>query len=177
MSLEIRNTEKVEACLLKASQKFERAFVYQDIRYDIRGKVAGQLIREKSRIGNAKFRFRFNKSLLEKYGEEFIDQVAPHECAHLVAYAVYGNNIRPHGKEWQWIMREVFELEPEVTHRFEVESARRLNAYHYACACPELTHKLTSIRHNKVQSGKARYLCRQCREVLVEQVDYIEGVS
>jgi SprT protein len=113
---------------------------------------------------------RFNPTLLQRYGARFIAEVVPHECAHLVAFEVYGPGIRPHGQEWQTIMREVFGRVPRVRHSFEVERPPR-RQYAYRCACPERIHSLSVIRHKRVQSGGSRYLCQSCRAELISVPD------
>lgn len=167
MSLENLNTAKVIACLATASDMFQQPFPYQGIRYDLRGRAAGQLVMNRRAFRSVKPEFRFNKDLLEKYGREFIDQVVPHECAHLVAFSVYGTKIKPHGQEWKSVMMDVYGLDPVVTHQFEVRPARNVQQFIYACACDEKEHPLSSIRHNKIVKGKARYVCKTCQQVLV----------
>lgn len=167
VSLEQLNTRKVDACLALAERAFNQSFPYQNIRYDLRGKAAGQLVMSRRAFRRTKPEFRFNKAMLERYGQEFIDQVVPHECAHLVAFSVYGTQIKPHGREWKSVMREVYGLEPAVTHQFEVQSARDIKRYSYACACEGKEHALSSIRHNKVVKGTANYLCKSCQQLLV----------
>jgi SprT protein len=160
--------KKVSACLDKAEQKFGQNFGYQAIEINIRGRAAGQIrygyapSGSKSRTVQNLPILRFNPYLLTKYKETFIDQVVPHECAHLIAYAVYGMKIKPHGTEWKALMVSLFNQEPSVTHCFEVpQKVRRL--FNYRCGCIDLKHQLTAIRHNKIIKQKAVYQCKKCR--------------
>jgi len=75
-----------------------------------------------------------------------------------------GPNIRPHGHEWQPIMRQRG-AEPTRCHDYDVSGldARRLKYFDYHCSC--MRHQLSSIRHNKVAKGQ-RYLCKRCGEPL-----------
>jgi len=159
--------DKVDECLNLASQFFNCSFYYVDIRYDLKGRTAGQLISKRA-LNGYKYSFRFNVGLLSRYQSEFIDQVTPHECAHLVAYQVYGRAIKPHGREWRYVMNEVFGVAPKVTHTFEVQPARTLRQFEYYCACSGRKHHLSTIRHNKILRSRARYLCRVCRTALKE---------
>lgn len=160
---------KVKQCLALAEERYRRKFEYQSIQINIRGRAAGQIRYQNSILSPKLPLLRFNPYLLEKYGEVFIDQVAPHECAHLVVHAIYGFNnklgkkIRPHGREWKAVMLELYKLEPVVTHKFEVQQSKK-DQYIYLCQCSEVEHCLSIIRHNKVMRGQARYLCKRCRE-------------
>lgn len=108
---------------------------------------------------------RFNPDLLQRYGQIFIEEVVPHECAHLVAYAQFGLNIRPHGAEWKMVMADLYGRSPQVKHNFDVARPIRPQV-EYTCACPDRTHFLSTIRHNKIQRGAMRYLCRVCKSDL-----------
>lgn len=164
-TLQRQCVEKVDQSLAVATQYFHKEFSCEQVSFDLKGRAAGQLVRSKSRcFGGRTERLRFNSYLLEAYGDEFIDQVVPHECAHLVAYRVYGSQIKPHGAQWRYVMSEVFGLEPSVTHSFEVQVARRLKRFDYRCECHGKLHQLSSIRHNKVIRGKANYICKECRQ-------------
>lgn len=161
--------DKVKHCLALAEKCYLRKFEYQSIDINIRGRAAGQICYPQSNYSPNLPLLRFNPYLLEKYGEEFIDQVVPHECAHLVVYAIYGlkdkhgRKIKPHGSEWKDVMRDLYKLEPLVTHQFEVQRPKK-DQYIYLCQCSALEHHLSVIRHNKVMRGQARYLCKHCKE-------------
>lgn len=131
-----------------------------EIRFDLRGKTAGQV-----RMGpNGRTLIRYNLALLEREGVAFLERTVPHEVAHVLAYRRYGPRIRPHGQEWQRIMRQLG-AEPTRCHDYDVSGlpTRRLRYFAYHCACME--HRLSSIRHNKVAKGQ-RYLCKRCGEAL-----------
>lgn len=131
-----------------------------EIRFDLRGKTAGQ-VRIRAR---GEYLIRYNLELLERGGADFIQRTVPHEVAHVLAYHRYGKRIRPHGPEWQRIMRQLG-AEPTRCHDYDVSglSARKLTYFRYHCGCME--HQLSSIRHNKVAKGQ-HYLCKRCGEPL-----------
>ena len=164
---------KVKICLEKAEQQYRQPFGYQNIEINLRGRAAGQirygyLSRVGGSISNAARDLpilRFNPYLLTKYKETFIDQVVPHECAHLVAYALFGMKIKPHGAEWKALMANLYQQAPDVTHRFEILSKTR-RMFDYSCGCIDINHQLTVIRHNKIIKQKAVYLCKKCRSPL-----------
>jgi len=158
---------KVKHCLSLAEQQYQRKFNYQAINIDIRGRAAGQIRYELSRKLISLPVLRFNPYLLTQYKDVFIEQVVPHECAHLVAYQLYGMKIKPHGVEWKTQMTALYGLVPSVTHTFEVpQKARR--TFDYLCACKNTTHHLTAIRHNKIRRETARYICKSCGTALAE---------
>ena len=130
------------------------------IRFDLRGKSAGQL-RIDHRGGCT---IRYNLALLDRHGEAFLRDTVPHETAHYVAYRLHGRGIRPHGPEWQQIM-QLFGADPSRCHDYDVSglSTRRLRTFLYHCDCG--SHHLSSIRHNRIARGE-RYRCRRCGEGL-----------
>lgn len=131
-----------------------------EIRFDLRGKTAGQ-VRIRAR---GHYLIRYNLELLKRGGADFLKRTVPHEVAHVLAYHQHGPNIRPHGREWQRIMRQLG-AEPTRCHDYDVTGlgTRQLRYFAYHCGC--MDHRLSSIRHNKVAKGQ-RYLCRRCGEPL-----------
>ena len=157
--------KKALACLDLAQAYFGKSFRYEKIELNLRGRAAGQI-----RYYRASQRppvLRFNKQLLMRYGDRFVEEVVPHEVAHLIAYSHYGSKIKPHGKEWKFVMCQVLGMAAaRVTHDFDVAPARRLQYFDYRCQCLHKRHRLSVIRHGKVKRGVASYLCRACKEPL-----------
>jgi SprT protein len=126
------------------------------IRFDLRGRSAGQ-----ARLATrGPALIRYNPALLRANPEDFLDSTVPHEVAHLVAFARHGARIRPHGAEWEAIMRH-FGVEPKRCHAYDVTGlkTRSLRELDYHCTCRG--HSLTTIRHHRVLAGQT-YICRQC---------------
>ncbi|PMR70062.1 SprT family zinc-dependent metalloprotease [Halomonas heilongjiangensis] len=124
---------------------------------DLRGKSAGQ-----AHFGRGGL--RFNPVLLAENREAFLVEVVPHEMAHwLVQHLDDGHLARPHGREWQTVMRRLFGLEPRTTHRFDTHRASPA-PHRYRCACRE--HGFTARRHALARRGH-RYRCRHCAQTLV----------
>jgi SprT protein len=166
--------QKVKNCLYMAEQQFQQSFNYHSIEINIRGRAAGQirysytstaLPKSYNSFQNAPI-LRFNPYLLVKYRDTFIDQVVPHECAHLVAYALFGMKIKPHGAQWKALMIDLYKLPADVTHRYEMPKKTR-PSFDYSCGCIDLVHKLSVIRHNKIKKHKAVYSCKKCRTSLI----------
>jgi SprT protein len=148
--------ERVAELLARAESHFGIGIARPEIRFDLRGKAAGQF---RSRDGHH-CELRFNRELMLRHGERFLDRTVPHEAAHLVAFLLNGPRVRPHGKEWQAIMH-LFGTAPERCHEYDVAGlqTRRLRRYLYRCACR--AHQLSSIRHNRILRGQT-YFCRAC---------------
>lgn len=131
---------------------------YPTLSFKQRGKTAGSAYLERWEI-------RLNPILLAENSDAFINEVIPHEYAHLLTFALYGR-VQPHGKEWQMMMTQIMKLPAERTHRFNTKNSqvRQYERFTYYCLCQ--SHELTAIRHNRVQARKARYFCKHCGESL-----------
>lgn len=149
---------RVEACFQLAEAFFERDFRRPEISLQLRGQKAGV-----AHLGENLL--RFNAQLYRENREEFLRQTVAHEVAHMVAHQVFGSRIRPHGEEWQLIMRGVYQLPPHRCHNYAV-ARRRTTRYLYRCQCPDQQFPFTAQRHALVGKGR-RYLCRRCRAQLV----------
>jgi len=152
--------ERTRALLAAAAEHFRVHIPQPLIRFDLRGRAAGQV-----RIHAARaWEVRYNPSLLAGNPSDFLAQTLPHEVAHLVAYRLYGHRIRPHGPQWQAVMAYLG-APPERCHRYDTGGlpARTLRRYDYRCGCR--VHRLTSIRHNRIAAGRV-YLCRHCGQPL-----------
>ena len=100
--------------LAKANLKLERRYAEPTLVYQQRGTSAGTAWLEKNEI-------RLNPVLLLENQQEFIDEVVPHELAHLLVWQHFGR-VAPHGKEWKWMMENVLGVPARRTHRFELDS-------------------------------------------------------
>ena len=158
--LEHQAAEHTLRLLRAAADHFRVRIAVPSIRFDLRGKAAGQV----RIVPGPTCLVRYNAALLIRHPSAFLAQTVPHEVAHVVVFHVHGPRRRPHGGEWQTVMR-LFGAVPERCHSFEVDGlqARRLRHYDYHCGCR--AHRLSSIRHNRVQGGQI-YLCRCCGQPL-----------
>lgn len=110
---------------------------------------------------------RLNAVLLTENGQQFIDEVVPHELAHLLVYRQFGR-VSPHGKEWQWMMEQVLGVSANRTHSFNVLSVQgKMFAYH--CDCQ--VHQLSLRRHNKIMRKESEYRCKYCGKQLKQATD------
>ncbi|TKB53034.1 SprT family zinc-dependent metalloprotease [Ferrimonas aestuarii] len=151
---------KVEACYQLAESQLQRAFPRPEISFALRGQSAGAAHLQQNKL-------RFNPVLLEQNLEAFINEVVPHEVAHLLTWQLYGR-VRPHGREWQGIMWQIFQVEPKTKHQFDVSSVQQ-RQFAYRCGCQ--SHNLSIRRHNKVRRGQVQYQCRRCGDTLMAVAD------
>ncbi|WP_123568328.1 SprT family zinc-dependent metalloprotease [Morganella morganii] len=143
--------------LARACRVLKTDYPEPELNYRQRGTTAGSACLQTWEI-------RLNPVLLTENGPGFIQDVVPHELAHLLVYRRFGR-VAPHGREWQWMMTEVLGVPAVRTHRFDVTSVRA-RTFIYRCQC-KTAHELTVRRHNKVLRGESQYLCRHCKSTLV----------
>lgn len=147
----------VIACLRQhlsvANQFFDTIFGEPQIVYRKKGSIAGSALLDKWQI-------QLNLDMLLENTHQFIEEVIPHELAHLIAYKQFGGRIAPHGKEWQMVMEQVFHSDARRTHSFNLPEPSKQNRYRYHCQCQE--HLLTKIRHQKIQRQQTQYYCKKC---------------
>lgn len=142
--------------LALANQVLGRDYPEPKLNWQQRGTSAGTAWLENYEI-------RLNPVLLMENQQAFIDEVVPHELAHLLVWKRFGR-VAPHGKEWKWMMEHVLGVPAQRTHKFELDSVRK-NTYPYHCGCQQ--HQLTIRRHNRVLRGEAIYRCVRCGNPLV----------
>lgn len=142
----------------QANQKLATDYPLPKVVYQQRGTAAGTAWLEKYEI-------RLNPVLLTENLHAFIDEVVPHELAHLLVWKRFGR-VAPHGREWKWMMESVFGIPARRTHQFELGSVRS-KTFPYRCKCQQ--HQLTIRRHNRVLRKEAVYRCIRCGEALVAE--------
>lgn len=122
-----------------------------------RGKAAGSAHLQHWEI-------RLNPLLLMDNCQAFLEEVIPHELCHLLVFKRHGRTA-PHGREWKLMMQQLFALPGKTTHQMDISKVVG-EQFIYHCGCRE--HPLSLRRHNNVQRGKSRYLCRHCGQELIK---------
>lgn len=148
---------RVESCYLMAEAFFQRSFSRPEISLKLRGQKAGVAHLQENKL-------RLNPQLFRDNAEDFLRQTVAHEVAHLIAHAMFGPRIQPHGAEWQQIMLGVYQLPPLRCHNYTVQR-RPTTRYLYRCHCPDGEFPFSSRRHAMVKRGQ-RYQCRRCQTQL-----------
>ncbi len=151
--------QAIQHAVHKAEQHFQQTFSKPNLSFKLRGRAAGKAYLLDNQI-------RLNPVLFVQNEQAFIDDVVPHEVAHLLVFQRYGK-VRPHGAEWQFMMEQVLGVPASTRHQFDV-SAVSGKTFEYRCGCD--VHQLTVRRHNKVLRKQASYRCRQCGQVLVSSI-------
>lgn len=151
----INITQCVEICIDAAEQHFSTTFTRPSINFNVRGKAAGKAYLLLNQI-------RLNPILFSENRQAFFQQVIPHETAHIIVFQKFGK-VRPHGKEWQYVMQEVLQRPALTTHAFDISSVSG-KQFLYQCQCRK--HLLSIRRHNKICKGKAVYHCVSCKQPL-----------
>lgn len=157
MSVEIHQLiiKRVAQCLLIAENSLQRQFPVPTILFNQRGKIAGAARLQINQL-------RFNPILLSDNLDAFLHEVVPHEVCHLLVYQMFGK-VRPHGKEWQTLMYNLFQLEGKTYHKMDISKVQGAT-FTYRCICGPVD--LSLRRHNKVIKEKVHYHCRRCGERL-----------
>ncbi|ETI57899.1 SprT family zinc-dependent metalloprotease [Marinomonas profundimaris] len=146
--------EKATECFNQANTFFGNTFLPATCNLKQRGRAAGTAHLHKNEL-------RFNVFMYQQNPKEFLETVVPHEVAHIIVYQIYGDNVRPHGKEWQAVMLKVYGIEPSRTHSFDVPPLKETFEYH--CSCQK--HQFSKQRHTRAQRG-TEYVCKGCRSTL-----------
>ena len=151
-----------QQCIARASALYDREFASVDVDFDLSGKCAGMYqVQRKGR------RIRYNPWLFAKYYQDSMTDTVTHEVAHYIVDCLYGlRRVKPHGKEWRKVMLDLG-VEPHATGSYSLEGipVQQYQRFTYYCACR--THELTIVRHRKIMSGRAKYLCQYCRGPLL----------
>lgn len=139
----------------KSNQLLKQNYILPKLTYQQKGTTAGTAWLQNWEI-------RLNPIFLLENQQAFIDEVIPHELAHLLVWKKFGR-VAPHGKEWRWMMESVLEISPCRTHQFDITSIPS-QQFSYHCDCQQ--HHLSLRRHNRVLRGTSKYCCTQCGTLL-----------
>ena len=127
--------EATNICIEQAENIFERNFTQIPIKFDLRGRAAGTY----QVLGRHRL-IRYNPYIFARFFNENLLNTVPHEVAHYVTDEIYGigkrrffgsRGVKPHGKEWQSIMRK-FGVEPRATCNFDMSGLPVRNYQYYS---------------------------------------------
>ena len=149
--------EEVDRLCHIARATFEQSFPTPAVTFRRSGKNAGTAFLQQHRVN-------FHPVLLAANAGAYFDEVIAHEVAHLLVFRLFGR-VKPHGSEWQSVMRNVFHTEPSTTHNFDL-TPLQLKTFAYRCQCGPIA--LSTRRHNNVSKGN-QYRCKTCKEIIRRQ--------
>lgn len=131
------------------------------VRFDKRGRVGATACYGRPELN-------FNVGLMIDNWDEYMNQVVPHEVAHLVKDHVYGTESKgrlhsPHGLYWKQIMRS-FGCEPDRCHSMDTSKVAQHKTKHvYKCSCCNTEVVVGPKIHKKISGGYSGYGHRGCR--------------
>ncbi len=150
----------VRAAESRARERYAIRLPGAVIDFALRGRCAGQAKVEQ----NGRTLLRINLELLTNNLDDFLKQTIPHEVSHLVVNwqaRKKRQRPRPHGPEWQAVMRDCYNLQPVRCHTYATTPARIVpRNFLYRCNCRE--HRLTRIMHNRM-SCRYQAWCKGCK--------------
>jgi SprT protein len=152
----------VEEYIHIANEHFDVRMAIPEISFNLGGATtAGQ-------AWGSKWLLKFHMGYLNDNKGAYIERTVPHEVAHLVAYYVYcrvkgKTRIKPHGKEWKYIMEKVFKRPSTRCHSYKKPEGFIKNVFEYTCNCK--TYELSIIRHRRALKGSV-YRCGKCKQPL-----------
>lgn len=162
-----KSKAKVVACwdkLSKHPQYKGKTYTFErpDVRYDLRGRVAGQ--------ASSNGYIRLNLGFVAKDGKDMLDQTVPHEVVHSFLYAVrdpshvktWGYRRSPHGHTFMSLLAYLG-CEEKRTHNYDVSNCRGQRTWPYHCPRCGKQFQLSTTKHNKIRRGQKRWHT-QCGE-------------
>ena len=141
----------VSRCCFLASKHFQIRITVPSICYFPKGRAAGKAWD----TGIA-----LNLHLLQTNENEMLEETLPHEIAHCIQRQIYGNDVKPHGIEWQYIMRVIFNKTPNRLHKMKTIPAKKFKRVAYNCNCR--VHLVTLVRHRRIIENRVTYKCKHC---------------
>ncbi|RIY31819.1 hypothetical protein CKF54_06040 [Psittacicella hinzii] len=125
--------------------------------------------------------------------EKFINEIIPHEFAHVVLFHAYQLKLisrkeaMGHGHAFKVVAmilgssgnstyctlnaKQIEEMLHNASHEeykaLTNLAPKRRTEYLYSCACPERIHSLKATRHKRMQSKQTNYICTTCRSSLI----------
>lgn len=127
-----------------------------DIKFDLKGKVAGQAVNYKHSFRPIKI--RYHNDILNHYGFDDYKNTIIHECAHLIADYKYKSNCN-HNRYWEYVCKFMGGT-GERCHNYDISVNTRVTYHSYQCNCR--VHSVSTRLHNIITSGKKGYRCKSC---------------
>ena len=93
--LKLQASRQLKQDLAKANLYFQKNFPLPTLNYALRGAKAGVAYLQQNEI-------RLNPTLLQENGTAFIQQVVPHELAHLLVYHLLVTWKKMLTRKWSW---------------------------------------------------------------------------
>lgn len=155
-------TRKVQELVRKGNDLYKLNLPMPRVRFDLRGRSAGQAYRKMGEYG-----VRFNRDMIMNSGwDHLINDTVPHEVAHLFGF--YTEQDRGHGRVWYSICRALGGS-GQRCHSEEVTYANG-KTYYYTTSTGHVV-TFSSNRHSKIQRGTS-YRFRDGRGIVDRNCAY-----
>ena len=137
---------KVAELILRANRLYNIQMPSVDVRFDLRGKSAG----EAGYRVFGQFYVRFNVDMIANDSwEKILNDTVPHELAHVVCF--FRNTDNGHGAAWRQVCRALGGT-GERCHKEAVTYAKG-RTYYYRTTVGKIV-ALSQVRHRRVQQGQ-----------------------
>lgn len=169
--LQVQVNQKVNECLAKLEMHYGRTFPRPVNRFDLHSS---------RKIGEAhagKNKLRWNPACLIGNPKAYLNEVVPHEVAHLVAYYLNGNRqltkykggrivSDAHGPKWKSVMRVLGVRAASTTSAFSgilSDKKRTMNRYEYVCKGCGADVNLSARAHGKLLQNPEHFYHTGCK--------------
>ena len=149
----------VLAALQQALGNWTRIWCYPSNAPAIRYEVTERLTRSLGRCKQHEALIRLNRILLMRQNRQILFETLCHEAAHIAAHYLYGTRAKPHGAEWQSLLK-LAGLEPRTAINagdivgLNEPSNRDGSLYQYHCPTCGMLHR--------ARFRTSRLRCRGC---------------
>jgi len=106
----------------------------------------------------------FNEILARENSDTF-ENTVKHEVAHLVAFKVYGEIGKGHGRHFKSVFIRLGG-NGKRTHSYDVSSVKQKytsRRYEYSCKCQGKKFYLSPLKHKQLVLGTKTWFCPKCR--------------
>ena len=159
-------TDATKTWIDLASEIYGRRFIMPLISLNLKGAVAGQ-------ASASRWFVKYNFELYMQNKVDFINRTVPHEIAHLIANAIAGRRVKPHGWEWRNVMVKLGVKDITRCHSYDLTGLTRGRSrpYIYTCGCRE--YPLTALLHSRLQKGSHRKCMRCGQRLTFKEARYV----
>ena len=160
IGLQVQVQEVIQQCLVKILGEQESNFLIIPLSFRTNMEAVAALAYRSDK------RIEINEPLFLQNKKEFLNQIIPHEVAHVCQDILYPAAKRAHGKEWKKLMG-VLGKPADTYHQLDVSSVA-VNTHRYSCACSagNFFHTVHKARHKKILEGAA-VACVACKTRMI----------
>lgn len=156
---------RIDECMQIIKAKYKVDMPQPTIQFDLKGTSAGT-------ADYRKWVIQINPVFLKNNFEDMLYETVPHELAHLATHVIYpeahkrtwNTKRRPHGAEWQSIMRSMG-VEPQRTHNYDLTDVIKPKAGSVFIQCSACKRKfvLGAKRAERFKEVPHAFKCK-CRQ-------------